>query len=78
MTNDRILTMRKIFLASLVLTGLLCAGALPAQENNGPRIQVKEIQYDFGKVAPGASVSHVFEVRNAGNEPLVIERIAAT
>jgi hypothetical protein len=67
--------MRKIVLASMVLIGFLCAGLLAAQENKGPRIEVKEMQHDFGNVTQGMQASYVFQVRNAGSEPLIIERI---
>jgi hypothetical protein len=67
--------MKKIVLIFLVLSGVLCAGLIAAQEQRGPRIEIREMQYDFGKVAQGTQASHVFQVRNAGNEPLIIERI---
>jgi Protein of unknown function (DUF1573) len=66
--------MMKTAIAALLLT-FLCAGLLTAQEYKGPRIEVKELRYDFGKVVQGTVVSHVFEVRNAGNETLEIEHI---
>jgi hypothetical protein len=70
--------MKNFVLASVVLSGLLCAGLISAQEQKGPRIEVQEMQHNFGKVVQGAQVSHVFQIRNAGNEPLVIERIVQT
>jgi hypothetical protein len=50
-------------------------GHLQAQEVKGPKISAVEIKYDFGKVAQGMQVSHVFEVRNVGDEPLIIDRV---
>jgi Protein of unknown function (DUF1573) len=67
--------MKKIFWISMVLVALLAAGSLMAQESKGPKIIAKEVQYDFGKVVEGTKVSHIFEIRNGGNEPLDIERI---
>jgi len=58
-----------------VLIFVVFAGVLPAQEVKGPRIEAKEVRYDFGKVVQGTLVSHVFEVRDAGSEPLVIDRV---
>jgi hypothetical protein len=52
--------------------------SVQAQESKGPRIEVSESRYDFGKVVHGARVAHVFEIRNAGNEPLVIARVHAS
>jgi uncharacterized protein (DUF58 family) len=67
--------MKKIALNGLALLCLLVAGVLPAQELKGPRIEVKQEQYDAGTVVQGRQVEHVFEVRNAGSEPLVIDRL---
>jgi Protein of unknown function (DUF1573) len=69
------IAMKRIFLASIVMASILYAGPLLAAENMGPRIEVKEIQHDFGKVVQGMQASYVFGVRNIGNEPLVIERV---
>jgi hypothetical protein len=70
--------MKNIFLAVMVCFAVLAGSSLLAQEQKGPRIEVKEMQHNFGKVAQGTQVSYVFQIRNAGNEPLAIERIAAT
>ena len=52
---------------------------LPAQEQKkGPRIEVKEAAYDFGKVVEGAKLQHVFEVGNTGDAALDIQRIQPT
>jgi len=67
---------KKILWVSMILVALLVAGSLMAQESKGPQIVAKEVQYNFGKVVEGAQVSHVFEIRNGGKEPLDIERIS--
>ena len=41
----------------------------------GPRATVKENEYDFGLVPRGASVLHVFTIKNEGTEDLVIENV---
>ncbi len=61
--------------AIVVLILVVLAGVLPAQEVKGPRIEVKEVQHDFGQVVQGTTASHVFEVRSTGSEPLVIDRV---
>jgi len=66
---------KKISWVSMVLVVLLIAGSLMAQESRRPKIIAKEVQYDFGKVIEGTEVSHVFEIKNDGKEPLDIERI---
>lgn len=67
--------MKRIVLMSMVMVGLLSAGALAALDYKGPRIEIKEMRYDLGKVAQGTQVSHVFEVKNVGSEQLVIEKV---
>jgi hypothetical protein len=61
--------------AIAVLLIVVLAGVLPAQEVKGPRIETREVKHDFGKVVQGTTVSHVFEVRDTGNEPLIIDRV---
>ena len=67
--------MKRIVLMSMMMVGLLCAGPLAALDNKGPKIEVKEIRYDFGKVVQGTKAEHVFEVKNVGSEQLVIEKV---
>ncbi len=64
------------FTAAVVAAVIIAwAGVVQAQDAAGPAIEAKEVTYDFGKVVQGTQVSHVFEVRSAGNEPLVIDRV---
>ncbi len=67
--------MKVIAIKGMVLFFLLAAGAVSARELKGPRIEVKEEQYSMGSVAQGKQATHVFEVRNAGTEPLVIDSL---
>jgi Protein of unknown function (DUF1573) len=67
--------MKRKAIKDVVLFLLLFAGTLSAQELKGPRIEVKQEQYAVGNVAQGEQAVHVFEVRNAGTEPLMIERV---
>ncbi len=68
-------TMRMIAAAAVCMALLVVGGTPGAQERRGPRIVVDEARYDLGKVVQGTQATHTFEVRNAGNEPLVIERV---
>jgi hypothetical protein len=67
--------MRRIYFVSIVLAGLLCAAPLMALDNKGPRIEIKEMRHDFGKIAQGTQAEHVFDVVNTGGEQLVIEKV---
>ena len=67
--------MKKILITGVVMIAVVISGLLAAQEAKGPKIEVKEVRYDLGKVDQGTQVTHVFEVRNAGAEPLIIEKV---
>lgn len=41
-------------------------------------LQLKDSSYDFGKIPQGRPVTHIFEVINHGNEPLVLENVQAS
>ena len=67
--------MKRIFLMSMMAAGLLCAGPLAALENSGPKIEIKEMRHDFGKVVKGTKAEYIFEVKSVGSEQLVIEKV---
>jgi uncharacterized protein (DUF58 family) len=60
---------------AVLLLAAAAAGALFAQTFQGPKLTVSEIKFDFGRVVQGTEVTHIFDVRNTGTEPLVIERV---
>jgi hypothetical protein len=57
------------------VTTVFLGQSLPAQEQRGPQLEIKEAAYDFGKVAEGAKLQHVFEVGNTGDAALEIQRV---
>jgi hypothetical protein len=67
--------MKRMVFVSLVMVGLLYAGPLAALDNPGPKIEIREMRYDFGTVVQGTTAEHVFEIKNVGNEPLIIEKV---
>jgi hypothetical protein len=61
-----------------IMAALSLIAAVPAvhaADSPGPRIQVTESRFDFGTVNEGDVPEHVFEIRNIGNEILVIEKV---
>lgn len=44
----------------------------------GPKITCADAVYDFGAIAPTATVEHVFTIKNEGTADLKIERIQKT
>jgi hypothetical protein len=70
--------MKRMVFTGLMMVGLLYAGNLAALDNNGPKIEIREMRYDFGKIVQGTRAEHIFEIRNAGSEPLIIEKVQPT
>jgi hypothetical protein len=70
-------SMKKALYFAILISVSLGAGGrlLPAEEQKGPRLEIKEEHYDAGKVAQGEEVVHVFEVRNAGDAVLEIQKV---
>lgn len=61
--------------AFLLAASLAFAGALSAREHKGPRIEIGQDRYDFGKIVEGEQAVHIFEFRNTGDEVLEIQKI---
>ncbi len=66
---------KQILAVLLVLAGILTTTSLQAREPKGPRIEVEQERFDAGTVKAGTPISHVFKIRNAGDEPLLIDRV---
>ena len=43
--------------------------------DKGPKIQFKELKWDFGNKKQGEVLTHTFSFKNAGDETLVIRRV---
>lgn len=65
---------RFLCLLLLALTGLT---AMPVQAA-GPKIVLDKADYDFGQVFEGQKVDHVFRFQNAGDAPLIIDRVRSS
>ncbi len=65
--------MKKI--AGAILIFFIAAGFSGAQERRGPQIELKQLRYDAGKVTSGTPITHVFDIRNTGDETLVIQKV---
>ena len=60
---------------------LFVSAQTPAVQPNTSKeekLKLKEAQFDFGKIAQGKPVTHIFEVVNIGNEPMAIENVQAS
>ena len=49
-----------------------------AQETQYPEITFEESEFDFGNIAKGTAVEHVFTFKNTGNAPLVITNASSS
>lgn len=62
----------------LVMAAVAFSGSLSAGERQGPRITVNDARHDFGMVDQGTQPEHIFEIKNTGDEMLVIRRLDPT
>jgi hypothetical protein len=80
--------MKKLLIAMLCLS---FAGAVQAQDAktapqaqeklknpNGPKFKFKSEVHDFGTIPEGPAAEHVFEFKNTGKEPLIIQNASAS
>ena len=56
------------------------AEAAPAAEagEGQPKIASDEATFEFGTIAPGKTIDHVFTIKNTGTADLVIDRVQKT
>ena len=45
---------------------------------NGPKILFFEDKYEFGDIIQGDVIEHVFEFKNSGNAPLILQDVKTT
>ncbi len=64
--------------AAIVLTGFLVLAAGPAPALAEKKASFPERSFEAGDVPLGGVIEHVFEVRNDGDEPLLITEVHAT
>ena len=72
------MSMKKTYVAMLVVAAVVIAASGSAGERQGPRIYVKDARFDFGTVRPGTQPEHIFEIKNVGDEVLEIQRVQPT
>ena len=76
--------MKKTLLLALLLTGAAYSAqaqtTAPAAVGPvaGPAITFEESKYDFGSVAQGGTVTHVFKFKNTGKAPLIVSNIGTS
>jgi hypothetical protein len=68
-------SMKRISIFLLVLLGCLTAGPALAE---GSKMAVEQADFDFGQIFQGEKVEHTFRFQNAGDEPLIIDRVRSS
>ena len=53
-------------------------GSVSVRDENGPKIEFKETEYDFGTVMQGERLSHTFVFTNTGKSDLIISSAHAS
>lgn len=70
--------MKKILIAMFVMV-LGVTFTVQAEGNkNAPKFEFNDVTHDFGTVPEGPSVTHMFEFKNTGKEPLIIQNVTAS
>jgi hypothetical protein len=70
--GDESLRRRSFLFVLLFIALLFHSGALSSA---APKIELGERVYSFNEMIEGATVEHVYQVQNRGDQPLEIQRI---
>jgi hypothetical protein len=70
--------MKKYFLFSFLLLAVSLLKAQEVNSNKAEEIELKEVEFDFGKIPQGKPVYHFFEIVNKGAEALKIENVQSS
>lgn len=66
--------MKKFVTICTALVAFVCTAAL-AQQNSKAEFKFDKETHDFGKIAQGTPVTHVFNFENTGTEPIIISEV---
>jgi hypothetical protein len=73
---------KRLFNAVLISAFILSCQTVFAQDSTkavkGPKIKLAEATYDFGTIAQGAAVKHIFKFKNVGTDTLKIEQVRSS
>jgi len=69
--------MKKVFLLSVafVMSVMMFAQEAVTETKSGAKIEFAEKSKDFGDIFQGDKVTHVFNFKNTGTEPLVLSNV---
>jgi glycine cleavage system regulatory protein len=68
-----------IIIVIIIVTGsIVISGNFSSKSGRPPQITISEEEWDFGLVKPEEKPTHVFTIKNKGNEDLIVERVWAS
>jgi hypothetical protein len=70
--------MKKYFLFTFLLLAVTVLQAQDGHNHTAEEIELKEAEFDFGKIPQGKPVYHFFEIVNKGAEALKIENVQSS
>ncbi|PKP57330.1 hypothetical protein CVT91_10895 [Candidatus Atribacteria bacterium HGW-Atribacteria-1] len=68
-----------VFLGIIIITGVFFTfKSIQNRSSQPPRLTISEIEWDYGQVKPNEKYTHIFTIKNEGDEELIIERARAS
>jgi hypothetical protein len=73
-----IIGLMKKILSSAICFLILFTAAAQTEASAPEPLQFREVEYNFGAVPQGKPVYHVFELKNTGNKPIILNDVHAS
>src|SRR5687768_16777195 len=70
--------MKKVILFALSLVAFVTVKAQIIEASSVEILQLKETEFNFGKIVQGKPVYHTFEIVNKSDKPLKLDNVAAS
>ena len=68
-----------IFIGIIIIAGVFFTfDSIQNRPLQPPRLAISESEWDYGQVKPNEKYTHIFTIRNEGDEELIIERVRAS
>ena len=61
-----------------IILGIVILLSFVSYSIAGPKIEFKELKYDFGELKQGEVATHIFEFQNKGDGNLTINKVKAS
>ena len=68
-----------VFVGIVIIAGVFFTfKSIQNRPSQPPRLAISESEWDYGQVKPNEKYTHIFTIRNEGDEELIIERVRAS